>query len=129
MAFTDLIGSSAKFRALLEDVSEAFHPGQPGAHFQAGGSRTCISGPAPDPTSYQSYATFSDPDGNRWLLQEVTKRLPARREAPTTNFPSANDLASALGRRGRARTARDAEASRSELAGLVRRSHGGGAGR
>jgi len=37
-----------------------------------------VAGPAPDRASYGSYAAFSDPDGNRWLLQEITVRLPGR---------------------------------------------------
>ena len=37
-----------------------------------------MSGPAPDHASYGSFATFSDPDGNSWLLQEVKTRLPGR---------------------------------------------------
>jgi hypothetical protein len=49
------------------DVSEVFH--------LAGGR---VSGPDPERRSYQSYASFSDPDGNGWLLQEITTRLPGR---------------------------------------------------
>jgi len=59
-------------------VSEVFHPGAPGAQFQADGSSDRVSGPAPEHASYSSFATFSDPDGNGWLLQEVTQRLPGR---------------------------------------------------
>jgi hypothetical protein len=49
-------------------------------------------------SSYRSYATFSDPDGNLWLLQEVTTRLPGRVDLAVTAFASVNDLASALRR-------------------------------
>ena len=59
------------------DVSEVFHPGTPGAQFQVDGSGR-ISGPAPEHATYGSFATFSDPDGNGWLFQEVTTRLPGR---------------------------------------------------
>jgi catechol 2,3-dioxygenase-like lactoylglutathione lyase family enzyme len=59
------------------DVSEVFHPGTPGAQFQLDGSGR-ISGPAPEHATYNSFATFRDPDGNGWLLQEVTTRLPGR---------------------------------------------------
>jgi catechol 2,3-dioxygenase-like lactoylglutathione lyase family enzyme len=55
------------------------------------------SGLHPERGSYRSYASFSDPDGNGWLLQEVTARLPGRVEADTT-FASSTDLASALRR-------------------------------
>ena len=79
-------------------VSEVFHPGEPGAHFQPDGSSGRLTGPSPDHTSYRSYATFSDPDGNTWLLQQVTTRLPGRVNAAQTAFASVNDLASALRR-------------------------------
>ncbi|MEP7355567.1 MAG: VOC family protein [Acidobacteriota bacterium] len=79
-------------------VSEVFHAGAPGAPFQPEGSSARLSGPSPDRSSYGSYATFSDPDGNRWLLQEVTKRLAGRVEVAGTTFASVNDLASALRR-------------------------------
>jgi hypothetical protein len=55
-----------------------FHAGTPGAQFQPDGSGGRIVGPAPDHASYGSFATFGDPDGNGWLLQEVTTRLPGR---------------------------------------------------
>ncbi|HUN61689.1 MAG TPA: VOC family protein [Candidatus Sulfotelmatobacter sp.] len=59
------------------DVSEVFHAGTPGAQFQIdGGGR--INGPAPEHASYRSFATFRDPDGNGWLFQEITTRLPGR---------------------------------------------------
>ena len=51
----------------------------------------------PDHASYSSFATFSDPDGNGWLLQEVTTRLPGRVDAET-GFVSTADLANALRR-------------------------------
>jgi len=57
------------------DVSEVFHEGAPGARFHEAGR---VSGPAPDHGTYGSFATFSDPDGNGWLLQEITTRLPGR---------------------------------------------------
>jgi catechol 2,3-dioxygenase-like lactoylglutathione lyase family enzyme len=56
-----------------------------------------VSGPDPERRSYRSHASFSDPDGNGWLLQEVTERLPGRVEADTT-FTSATDLAATLRR-------------------------------
>jgi hypothetical protein len=57
-----------------------------------------VSGLDPERRSYYSRASFSDPDGNVWLLQEITTRLPGRVDAVTTNYTSANDLASALRR-------------------------------
>jgi catechol 2,3-dioxygenase-like lactoylglutathione lyase family enzyme len=60
------------------DVSGVFHAGAPGAQFQPRGTDAQVSGPAPDRASYRSFATFSDPDGNAWLLQEIRTRLPGR---------------------------------------------------
>jgi catechol 2,3-dioxygenase-like lactoylglutathione lyase family enzyme len=80
------------------DVSAVFHAGTPGAQFQSDGSDGRVSGPAPDHASYFSFATFSDPDGNGWLLQEVTTRLPGRIDAADTAFASAANLAGALRR-------------------------------
>jgi catechol 2,3-dioxygenase-like lactoylglutathione lyase family enzyme len=65
-----------------------FHPGRDGR----------VSGPDPEHRSYLSFAAFSDPDGNRWLLQEVTTRLPGRVDPAATSFGSASDLASAMRR-------------------------------
>jgi catechol 2,3-dioxygenase-like lactoylglutathione lyase family enzyme len=79
------------------EVSEVFHPGAPGAQFQPDGTSDRVSGPAPDHATYSSFAMFRDPDGNAWLLQEITTRLPGRVDAQTT-FASANDLASSLRR-------------------------------
>jgi catechol 2,3-dioxygenase-like lactoylglutathione lyase family enzyme len=60
------------------EVSEVFHPETPGAQFQPDGASGRVSGPAADHASYRSFATFGDPDGNSWLLQEITTRLPGR---------------------------------------------------
>jgi catechol 2,3-dioxygenase-like lactoylglutathione lyase family enzyme len=79
-------------------VSEVFHSATPGAQFQADSATNRISGRAPNHASYSSFATFSDPDGNTWLLQEVTTRLPGRIDSATTSFASASDLAGALRR-------------------------------
>ena len=58
-------------------VSDVFHAGMPGAQFQIDGSGR-ISGPAAEHATYSSFATFRDLDGNGWLLQEITTRLPGR---------------------------------------------------
>jgi catechol 2,3-dioxygenase-like lactoylglutathione lyase family enzyme len=57
------------------EVSEVFHEEALGARFHAAGR---VTGPAADRSTYGSFATFSDPDGNGWLLQEITTRLPGR---------------------------------------------------
>ena len=59
-------------------VSEVFHAGAPGAQFQPDGGSARVRGPAPDHATYRSYATFSDPEGNGWVIQEITTRLPGR---------------------------------------------------
>ena len=74
------------------EVSEVFHYANGPAPF--GGK---VSGLAPDHATYGSYATFSDPDGNGWLLQEVTTRFPGRVAGDTT-YASVDDLAQALRR-------------------------------
>ena len=79
------------------EPSDVFHEGTPGARFHPG-SDGRLSGPAADHGSYGSFASFSDPDGNGWLLQEVTTRLPGRIDAAATSFASTNDLADAMRR-------------------------------
>jgi predicted enzyme related to lactoylglutathione lyase len=74
------------------EVSEVFHFAKSPAPF--GGQ---VSGPAPDHGTYGSYATFRDPDGNGWLLQEITTRYPGRVAGDAT-YASSNDLAQALRR-------------------------------
>ena len=98
LVVSDIVAARDQLVARGVNVSEVFHPGAPGAHFQPNGSSTRLSGSAPGQTSYRSYATFSDPDGNSWLLQEVTARLPGRVDQAGTAFGSVNDLASALRR-------------------------------
>jgi catechol 2,3-dioxygenase-like lactoylglutathione lyase family enzyme len=71
-------------------------------------------GPDPDHTSYGSFCSFSDPDGNTWLVQEVTTRLPGRIAADTA-FASAADLASALQRAEAAHVEHQKRTGRSHL--------------
>jgi catechol 2,3-dioxygenase-like lactoylglutathione lyase family enzyme len=92
---SDVEAARAGLVARGVDVSEVFHEGSPGARFH---EATRVAGPSPDRSSYGSYATFSDPDGNGWLFQEVTTRLPGRIDPTTTTFASASDLAGALRR-------------------------------
>src|SRR5712692_10239854 len=60
--------------------------------------RLRVSGPDPEHRSYRSFASFSDPDGNGWLFQEITTRVPGRIDPAATTFASVNDLASAFRR-------------------------------
>jgi catechol 2,3-dioxygenase-like lactoylglutathione lyase family enzyme len=76
------------------EVSEVFHY----AGFNRVDSDARLSGPAPDRRSYGSFVSFSDPDGNGWLLQEITTQLPGRIDPAATTFGSASDLASAMRR-------------------------------
>jgi catechol 2,3-dioxygenase-like lactoylglutathione lyase family enzyme len=78
------------------EVSEIFH--DVGGVFHHAGEEGRVSGPHPARNSYGSFASFSDPDGNGWVFQEVTTRLPGRVEANGTTFSSATELASALRR-------------------------------
>jgi catechol 2,3-dioxygenase-like lactoylglutathione lyase family enzyme len=90
LVVSDIEAARAELVRRGADVSEVFHvagPGQPP-----------LSGRDPQRRSYFSYATFSDPDGNSWLLQEVTARFPGRVDADDTTFTSPTELASALRR-------------------------------
>ena len=64
--------------------------------------RTRAGGLDPERGSYRSFASFSDPDGNGWLFQEFTARLPGRVDATETTFTSSKELAAALRRAGAA---------------------------
>jgi hypothetical protein len=86
---SDIEEARAELRDRGVEVSKAFHAA-PGEAPQ--------SGRHPTRHSYASFATFSDPDGNRWLLQEVTTRLPGRVDAGVTTFRSPAELAAAMRR-------------------------------
>jgi catechol 2,3-dioxygenase-like lactoylglutathione lyase family enzyme len=97
LVVSDMEAARKELESLGAEVSEAFHPASPGAQFRAdGGDR--VPGPAPERASYSTFATFSDPDGNRWLLQEVTTRLPGRVDPAPTGWASSAELAAALRR-------------------------------
>jgi catechol 2,3-dioxygenase-like lactoylglutathione lyase family enzyme len=90
------------------DVSEIWHgpPFPPEAR---------QPGPDPEHTSYGSFCSFTDPDGNTWLVQEVTMRLPGRIDAAETAFSSAADLVSALRRAEAAHVEHQKRTGRSHL--------------
>jgi catechol 2,3-dioxygenase-like lactoylglutathione lyase family enzyme len=77
------------------DVSEVFHDA--GGVFHHAATEARVAGPAPEHADYGSFASFRDPDGNGWLLQEIKVRLPGRASA-TTQYDDAPDLAEALRR-------------------------------
>lgn len=97
---SDIEAAREALRGRGVDISEVFHAGD----VHAGKDepylfgRLRVGGPDPERRSYRSYASFRDPDGNGWLLQEVTTRLPGRVDASATTFSSAADLASAFRR-------------------------------
>ncbi len=85
---TDIAATRDELVAAGIEVSGIFHLGPDGP----------VGGPDPEHRTYRSLATFSDPDGNSWLLQEITSRLPGRVDTGVTSFGSVSDLSSALRR-------------------------------
>lgn len=92
----DIEAAREELRKGGADPSEVFHDA--GGVFHHAGTDARVPGPAPERGSYGSFLSFSDPDGNGWLLQEITTRLPGRLDPATTAFSSADDLASSLRR-------------------------------
>jgi predicted enzyme related to lactoylglutathione lyase len=97
--------------ALGVAVSEVFHEGSLGDRFHADAR---LGGAAPDGATYGSFASFSDPDGNTWLLQEITARLPGRIDPAASAFASASDLAKALRRAAAAHGEHEARIGRED---------------
>ena len=90
----ELLGRGVKISEVFHDASGVYAgPDEP---YLFGRQR--VSGRDPEHRSYRSFASFHDPDGNGWLFQEITTRLPGRIDPATTTFASASDLASALRR-------------------------------
>ena len=85
---SDIVAARDALVAAGIEVGEIFHIGANGF----------LPGLDPDRGTYRSLASFSDPDGNSWLLQEITTRLPGRIDSAATSFGSASDLASAFRR-------------------------------
>jgi catechol 2,3-dioxygenase-like lactoylglutathione lyase family enzyme len=98
---SDIEAARAELLGHGVETSEVFH--EPGGGYVGADEpylfgRLRVGGPDPEHRSYRSFASFSDPDGNGWLFQEVTTRLPGRIDSAATTFASVNDLASALRR-------------------------------
>jgi catechol 2,3-dioxygenase-like lactoylglutathione lyase family enzyme len=97
---SDLGATRAELLRRGVEVSEVFH--NEGVYAGADDAylfgRVRVNGPDPEHRSYRSFASFKDPDGNGWLFQELTTRLPGRVDSAATTFASANDLASAMRR-------------------------------
>ena len=94
LVVSDIEAARAELVSHGVQASEVFHEGAPGGRFNTDGR---VSGHAPDDASYGSFVSFRDPDGNGWLLQEITTRLPGRVDQ-ATSFASASDLAGAMRR-------------------------------
>ena len=99
---TSAAPGSAKAYLIVSDI-EAAHDELATAGVQASGvfhrgPEGPVSGPDPERGSYRSFVSFSDPDGNSWLIQEITTRLPGRIDPGETSFGSASDLADAMRR-------------------------------
>jgi hypothetical protein len=96
---SDIEAARDELRGRGVEISEVFHAGAAyaGTDEPYLFGRLRVSGPDPEHRSYRSFASFTDPDGNGWLLQQVTTRLPGRVAGDTT-YASANELASALRR-------------------------------
>jgi catechol 2,3-dioxygenase-like lactoylglutathione lyase family enzyme len=93
-ARNELLGRGVQVGEVFHDAGDA-HAGTDEPYLFG---RIRLNGSDPDHRSYRSFASFHDPDGNGWLLQEITTRLPGRIDSTTTNFKSASELASALRR-------------------------------
>ena len=85
----DIEAARADLAAHGADVSEIWHRTASADH---------VNGVDPQRSSYASFCTFKDPDGNSWLLQEIRQRFPGRVDGPDTTYHSPTDLATALRR-------------------------------
>jgi len=100
LAVSDIESARSELVARGVDASQVFHCETGTAcRFSSMGAR--VTGPHPERLSYYSFVSFSDPDGNGWLLQEVTKRL-AGRVTGNATYASAYDLAQAMIRAAKA---------------------------
>lgn len=111
---SDIEAARAELIARGVEVSEVFHELELGARFHLVGASDRLRGPAPAGQSYGSFASFQDPDGNGWLLQEITTRLPGRVDPVATSFASANDLSKALQRAATAHGEHEARIGRED---------------
>ncbi|MFD8418281.1 VOC family protein [Streptomyces sp. NPDC059466] len=76
LVVTDIEAARAELAGRGVEVSEVFHDA--GGVFHRAGTEGRVAGPDPERRSYSSFLSFSDPDGNGWVLQEITTRLPGR---------------------------------------------------
>jgi catechol 2,3-dioxygenase-like lactoylglutathione lyase family enzyme len=97
LVVSDIEAAREQLAGLGADVTAVFHPDSPGAQFGQI-PQGQVGGRAGDRASYGSFATFRDPDGNSFLLQEVTARIPGRVDTSATEYSSHSDLVGALKR-------------------------------
>jgi catechol 2,3-dioxygenase-like lactoylglutathione lyase family enzyme len=71
LVVSDVVAARDEIAARGIKVSDVFHPAEPGAQFAAGNAAGRVAGRDDKGASYGSFATFADPDGNTWLLQEI----------------------------------------------------------
>jgi catechol 2,3-dioxygenase-like lactoylglutathione lyase family enzyme len=90
----ELLGRGVEISEVFHDAGDV-HAGKDEPYLFG---RLRVGGRDPERRTYRSFASFSDPDGNGWLFQEVTMRLPGRIDRAATTFASATDLATALRR-------------------------------
>ncbi|MEV3920707.1 VOC family protein [Actinomadura coerulea] len=92
----DITAAHGELKRRGAEPSEVFHDA--GGVFHHAGTDARVPGPDPQRGSYGSFLSFSDPEGNGWVLQEITSRLPGRLDPAVTAFSSTADLAAALRR-------------------------------
>ncbi|WP_236046209.1 VOC family protein [Paractinoplanes ovalisporus] len=93
---SDIEAARDELKRAGADPSDVFHDA--GGVFHHGGTDGRVPGPDPKRSSYGSFLSFSDPDGNGWILQEITNRLPGRLDPSVTTYSGGADLAAALRR-------------------------------
>jgi catechol 2,3-dioxygenase-like lactoylglutathione lyase family enzyme len=96
LVVSDIVAARADLVAKGVDASEVYHDARGG--YDRFDPTARHPGPDPERRSYASFATFSDPDGNGWVLQEITSRFAGRTDPQATNYASVHDLAAALSR-------------------------------
>jgi catechol 2,3-dioxygenase-like lactoylglutathione lyase family enzyme len=92
----DIDAAQDELKRMGAEPGEVFHDA--GGIFRHAGTDPRVAGPDPEHSSYSSFLSFSDPDGNGWVLQETTTRLPGRLDPSATTYASTADLAAALRR-------------------------------